>query len=33
LLCYPDDEEIKELVEQEIERMIEKVRAQQVDQK
>jgi hypothetical protein len=28
LLCYPDDEEIKQLVEQEIERMIEQVRTQ-----
>jgi len=28
LLCYPDDEEIKLLVEQEIDRMIEKVREQ-----
>lgn len=28
LLCYPDDEEIKQLVEQEIERMIQRVRDQ-----
>src|SRR5580765_6103098 len=28
LLCYPEDEEIKRLVEQEIERMIAQVRAQ-----
>ncbi|HZM46104.1 MAG TPA: hypothetical protein VFC14_14815 [Burkholderiales bacterium] len=28
LLCYPEDEEIKQLVEQEIERMIAQVRAQ-----
>jgi hypothetical protein len=28
LLCYPEDEEIKQLVEEEIERMIAQVRAQ-----
>lgn len=28
LLCYPDDEEIKRLAEQEIDRMVEQVRAQ-----
>ena len=28
LLCYPEDEEIKQLVEAEIERMIVQVRAQ-----
>ena len=28
LLCYPEDEEIKQLVEQEIERMIAQVRSQ-----
>jgi len=28
LLCYPEDEEIKQLVDKELERMIEQVRAQ-----
>ena len=28
LLCYPDDEEVKQLVEQEIDRMVEKVSGQ-----
>ena len=31
LLCYPDDEETKRLVEEEIERMIQKVREQAVN--
>lgn len=33
LMCYPDDEEIKQLVEQEIERMLEQVRAQEAQRK
>ena len=33
LLCYPDDQEIKRLVEQEIERMIQKVRDQEGSEK
>lgn len=31
LLCYPDDEEIKQSVEQEIDRMVEKVSGQGVE--
>ena len=33
LVCYPDDAEIKQLVEQEIERMIQKVRDQEASEK
>jgi len=31
LLCYPDDGEIKQLVEQELDRMVEKVREQGIE--
>ena len=30
LLCYPDDEEIKQLVEQEVDRMVERMREKDV---